>query len=274
MRFARFLLSPLCLIPFGVRYAGLSGDDTRAVIAVTAVGVSPNNVVGGKSVTLSVMLDANAPFGGSVVNLSYSASGVFATAPKGVTVPQGQKLASVQVITKPTANTTPVTIGATLGSSSAQTTLTVRQPQVASISVSMSAIIGGGGTVLHLTLDGPAPAGGIAPHVSFAPALLAHLPKVQNCNVFNCNGFRDQDTTVAPDSTQLTLLVRAAPVRDPQTLNISTSLGALRSTSLHIRPPPVAIDFNLGCSNGASITSLVGPTTLGVKVATSYPVSS
>lgn len=274
MRFARFLLSPLCLIPLGARYAWLPEHHAPTLIAVTAVGVSPNNVVGGTSVTLSVMLDANAPFGGSTVNLSYSTASVFKTAPKSVAVPQGQKLASIAVVTKPTANTTPVTISATLGSSSAQTTLTVRQPQVATMSVSPTSTIGGGGVVLGLTLDGPAPSGGIAPHVTFTPANLGQLPKVKNCNILNCNGFRDQDTTIAADSTRLTLLVRGIPVRDPQTLDISASLGVPRSASVQITPPPVSIDFRFGCADGASTTSVVGPSTLGIQVSTSYPVST
>lgn len=278
MRFARFLLSPLCLIPIGVRYSGLSGEDTRAVIAVTAVGVSPNNVVGGKSVTLSVMLDADAPFGGSIVNLSYSMQSVFTTAPKSVTVHQGQKLASINVVTKPTAATAAATITATLGSSTAQTTLTVRQPQVASVTLSLGTITGGQKTTLIMTLDGPAPAGGLTPQIIFSPSFLGTIPSVpRTCPLgFSCsNGFLvRQDSTVPPDSTSLRLFVQGVPVRDPRTVNITASVGVPKTVSLQILPPPVTVTFRASCDHGIAIPSSTAAQEIGVQVSTNYSVSA
>jgi hypothetical protein len=277
MRFARFLLSPLCLIPFGVRYSGLSAGDAATVSAVTAVGVSPNNVVGGTSVTLSVMLDANAPFGGSVVNLSYSASSVFTTAPKSVAVPQGQKIASVTVVTKPTGSTAAVTISATLGSSSAQTTLTVRQPQVATIALSKSTVTGPETSTLSLTLDGPAPAGGLTPQIIFSPSSLGQIPSVpRTCPAgLTCGGFpQRQDSTVPPDSMSLRLIVQGVPVRDPRTVNITASVGVPRTVSLQILPPPVTVSFRANCDHGTTIDSTQTLQTVGVQVTTRHSIAA
>jgi hypothetical protein len=277
MRFARFLLSPLCLIPFGVRYSGLSADDAPAVIAVTAVGVSPNNVVGGTSVTLSVMLDMNAPFGGSVVNLSYSSQSVFAAAPKGVTVPQGQKIASVALVTKPTAATAAVTVTATLGSSSVQTTLTVRQPQVATVALSSATVVGAGQSTLTVTLDGPAPAGGLTPQIIFAPSSLGSIPSVpRTCVVASaCGGFPvRQDSTIDADSTRLKLIVQGVPVRDPRTVNITASVGSPQTAALQILPPPVTVSFRVKCDHGATIDSTAAMQTLGVQVSTNHSISA
>ena len=89
----------------------------------SGVSVSPTSVNGGGSVTGTVFLNANAPTGGTVVNLSSNNSA--ASVPATVSVPAGMSSAPFTVTTSAVASNTPVTITASLAGASDTAGLTV-----------------------------------------------------------------------------------------------------------------------------------------------------
>ena len=151
--------------------------DTETLTVLTPQFVSlvidPSSVTGPASAVGTVTIGAVAPAGGLVVNISDD-SGV-ASSPSSVTIPAGQSSASFNITTTAVSVDTVVTFTATIGSDSIQATLTVRSPIVAGITFSPPKIQGGGIAIGTITLDQPAPPGGLdIDIVSFNP-VLAHF---------------------------------------------------------------------------------------------------
>src|SRR4029079_17310741 len=167
---------------------------------------------GGSSLLVAVSLTAQAPFGGSTVNIAYSDQSALSSPQKGITIPQGQSSGNFTLNTTPTATNVTVTVTGSLGSSSANATFTVRSPQVLTATLP-SDLQGGRTTELSVTLDGPAPPGGSLLHLSFTPNVVGVAPftfsaELPNGSAFGCsfeaalNGTCTQTVTFT-DSTNL-----------------------------------------------------------------------
>jgi hypothetical protein len=109
--------------------ASVGGNTATAVLQLRAVGVEsitfrPAIVRGSRTTFATVTLDAPAPAGGAVVSLSATNSRVV-NLPATVVVPAGQKTFTFTVTTRRVSRTLSTVVTASMGASSASTTLTV-----------------------------------------------------------------------------------------------------------------------------------------------------
>jgi hypothetical protein len=110
--------------------ASAGGVNRTAQLTITptpmlsALGLNPTSVRGGRAATGTVVLSASAPTGGVVVALSSSKPAV-ATVPGTVTVPAGATSASFPISTSKVKSSTAVTISAELGGVNRSATLTI-----------------------------------------------------------------------------------------------------------------------------------------------------
>lgn len=135
--------------------------------------INPSAVTGPDGAVGTVTISAVAPAGGLVVDISDNSAA--ASSPSTVTIPAGQSSASFNISTIAVTSDTVVTFTATLGAGSVQATLTVRSPIVAGITFSPPKIQGGGIAIGTITLDQPAPPGGLSIDITSANPVLAHF---------------------------------------------------------------------------------------------------
>lgn len=129
---------------------------------VSSVTFNPTSIPNGHSTTGTVTLSGPAPSGGSVVGLGDDQPGVL-NIPSSVTVAAGATTATFQGTAQNlfVLSNTIVTTTATLGSSTAQGTVTVTPGiNVTSISLNPSTVTAGNSTNATITIASPAPAGG------------------------------------------------------------------------------------------------------------------
>ena len=148
-------------------YAGAKKTAPLTVkpLNVLSVALSPTSVIGSVSTTANkVTMSGPAP-ADTVVTLSSSVPGV--TVPASVTVAAGTSVSPVFTITTSRVSaTTPVTISASYNGSGKTATLTVN-PFVATPVLSPTSVVGGVSTTANkVTLNGPAPAGGLVVNLS------------------------------------------------------------------------------------------------------------
>jgi len=197
------------------------------VITVTglsvALQVNPSTVRGGSTSQGTVTLTQPAGPGGVVLTLS-SANPAVAQVPATVTVPQGQTQATFNITTTPVANDVPVPITATLPSgSSGSATLTVTAARVIGVSLNPTQVLGGDPSTATVTIDGPAPSGGLVVQI--------HTDRPDICNV-------PSTVTVPAGATSTTFPVNTAPVsQDTQAVVTASYLDSTRSATLGILAP-------------------------------------
>lgn len=189
--------------------------------AVFALTVSPDSVVGGQANatgTVTVLRPAGA--GGLTVALSSSDTSV-ATVPATVTIPSGQTSANFTITTKSQVTNKDVTITATLGSTVQEATLNVRAIGVISIAFDAKSVRGGSVAPLTISLDAPAPAGGLTVSLSSSNALFSNLPPT----VF---------VPAGQTSVRLTSILTKRVSRDQVTMVTASTAGSEASTTLRV----------------------------------------
>jgi uncharacterized repeat protein (TIGR03803 family) len=100
-----------------------------STVTISSLTLSPSSVQGGRPSQGTVTLSGTAPSGGTVVSLTSNSSS--ASVPGSVTVAAGATTASFTVTTTSVTTTMTAVITATLGSSSAQASLTIAPPATA-----------------------------------------------------------------------------------------------------------------------------------------------
>ena len=129
------------------------------VVDVKELDLSPERILGGTTGTGTIRLNANAPTGGFVVNLS--SSDVSTTVPASVTVPAGSNKATFTVTTSAVTKSVNVTVTATdSNNKSVKSFVTVYTLKLQSIVVTPDNANGGSNLTGAIVLNGPAPAGG------------------------------------------------------------------------------------------------------------------
>ena len=175
---------------------------------ISSVTIDPSSVPGGKPSQGVVTLGSSSSYSGVVVKLSSSSPS--ARMPSTVTVQPGKISASFEVTTTAVATNTPVTITATNGSNSASGTLTVLAPVVESLHLDPDVVTGGSYSTATVTLDSPAPAGGLTVNLSSSLAA-ATVPAT---------------VTVAAGKTGATFTVNTAPVSATVSATIKAAAGS------------------------------------------------
>lgn len=146
--------------------ATLGALTANAVLNVNTPGVvsltlNPSALTGGATSTGTVTLNGAAPVGGAVVNLTTSNASVAVPAVSSITIPAGQTTRTFTVNTFPQTQDRTATITATRGPTSASASLLVRSPRLQTLVFKPTTIRVGQQTTGTLTLDQPAPTGGL-----------------------------------------------------------------------------------------------------------------
>lgn len=189
---------------------------------LTAIGVSPNSVIGGNSGTGTVTLSAAAPAGGALVALS-SSDGA-ATVPASATIVQGASSATFGVTTQPVASTMVGTLSASYGGVTKSVTFTVSPPPsvaLESLTLSSASVIGGVRSNATVRLNAPAPAGGVGVLLSSSNPGLASVPP---------------GVTVAAGATSNTFIIATTATKKTASASISASyLGVSKTAVLTVK---------------------------------------
>ena len=134
--------------------------------------IDPSTVTGPSPATGMVTLAATAPEGGLEILLD-AVPGSAASVPTMVVVPEGSDTVSFTIATFPVSFDSVETITATLESSVVNATLTVRAPVISGITFSPPRVLGGTNAIGTVTLDQPAPVGGLTIEITSHNVLLA-----------------------------------------------------------------------------------------------------
>lgn len=139
-----------------------SGSDTLTIRAprVTGVTAAPSVVTGGSSSLGTVTIEASSPVGGMTVNLTSSNTAVL-TVPATAFIPEGETTANFFIGTRTVDTNADVTVTATGSSSQASTVVTVIASNISAIRFNPSIVRGGNGSTGTITLNAPAPSGGM-----------------------------------------------------------------------------------------------------------------
>lgn len=193
------------------------------VPALTAVAVSPTSVVGGTSATVTVTLAGPAPSGGVVVNLGDNSAAI--GLPSQVTVPAGQSTASALATTSAVPSDTTGTITASANGVTRSVPLTVLAPRLSSLTLNPSTVESGGSSSGTVTIDGPAPAGGLT------VSLQSSLPGVASPS--------GSSVVIPAGARSATFVVDAgAPLRTTTVTITATATGTSRSATLTVLAAP------------------------------------
>jgi len=124
-----------------------------------ALSLAPTSVAGSLNSTATVTLGYQAPAGGQVVTLT--SDHPEAIVPPSVTIPAGLKTATFAVKTTPVTATVAAKLKALANGKSAAAFLSVRPPKVVALTITPASAFGGSKFAGAITLDGPAPSGGV-----------------------------------------------------------------------------------------------------------------
>lgn len=203
-----------------VSFAGVSRSANLTILAsgLQSVAVEPGTLVGGFAFEGLVTLDAPAGEGGAVVTLTAS-NGV--VVPSTVTVPQGERTAGFAGTTPAVTRTTKVKITAQLGRSRQQTRLTLL-PYFATFTATPTTLFAGGGSLGTVTLNAPAPDGGLTLTVGSSSEWLTAPATV----------------TVPAGESSATFEMVAGAVTKRARATVSVSYGGVtKSVRFQLRPP-------------------------------------
>ena len=143
---------------------------------LSSVSLNPTTVLGGSSLTGTVILSAAAPSGGAVVALSSDIPEI-ASVPPNVTVASGATSADFTVSTGPVTGSIAVTIWGLYAGASNTAMLTVTPlATLSSFSLNPTSVVGGSPATGTVTLSGAAPPGGVAVALSSSNPAVAAVP--------------------------------------------------------------------------------------------------
>ena len=176
--------------------------------------------IGGQSRTRKLSLKGSAPPGGLLVSLS-SSNTAAARVPANVTAPADATTVDIVVTAIPVAQTTTATITASAGGVSVTDDVRVNPPELSSVSFTPIAVVGGAGRTGQVSLNGPAPSGGLPVRLS-APAAVTVPASV----------------TVPAEATTKVFEVTTIAVPSPVIVPITATAGSgTKAGSLTILPP-------------------------------------
>ena len=205
-----------------VTVTGTYGTQSSATLTVnpptfSSLSLSPTSLAGGNSSTGTVRLSGPAPTGGIPIPLSSNNTAV-AQVPASVTVAAGATTATFTVTTTPITTSTQVVISGTYGVTR-NATLTVNAPTLSSVTRSPSSVVGGNNSTGTVTLNGPAPAGGVVVTLQSNNTVVAQVPV---------------SVSIAAGSRTATFTITTTAVATQTSVTISATYGATRTTTLTV----------------------------------------
>jgi hypothetical protein len=246
-------------------YNGSSAQGTLTVLPATPLTVntfffSPSTVTGGSPASGQISLTGLAPPGG--VNVALNSASGLVQAPPTVPVAGGAGYAPVTVQTSTVSAVTTVTVTASYGGASQTATLYLVPPlpNLASLTISPSTVVGGTSTTATVTLTAPAPLGGTAFNIGTSFEALAKWPG-------------SGGATIPGGSTSGNYTITTAPVNFITTVTLTVAYNGVTLTALLTLVPagtplaPSSVVLSpLTVTSGASSTgtiSLTGPAPSG-----------
>jgi uncharacterized repeat protein (TIGR03803 family) len=176
--------------------------------------LSPSSVAGGTTSTATVTLASPAPNGGAVVSLASSAPGA-ATVPATVLIMKGKTTKTFTVTTFAVATVTPVNISASYAGTTATSPLTVNPAALSALTLNPLGVRGGASSTAKVTLNGPAPAGGLLVTLTSSKPSVAASTSV----------------TVPAGSSSATVPITTFAVTANTTVNITATGGGVSKSS-------------------------------------------
>jgi hypothetical protein len=214
-----------------------------------AVAIDPAS--NGQMQTVSVQLTGPAPSGGAVVSLS-SSDPTAAPVPATFTIASGFAFDQFRFQIGSVSSTKPVTLTATLNSTSASVSFTVQPSSLQSLSVP-SQFTGGFGLPVIVMLSGEAPAGGTVVSLSSSNPALVNVPS---------------SVTVAPGDYSISFNAPTNAVTAPTVVTISASLnGTTLQSQVTLTPqqPPASLTLD------PTVASAPGGSSGTVRLASAAP---
>jgi WD40 repeat protein len=132
---------------------------TLEPVQVSALNLNPTTVAGGETSQGTVTLNAPAGPTGALVRLACSTHGV--TIPAAVTVAPGKSSTGFSVRTAAVPSQVVASLTATLSKSSQTASLTILAPQLASLVLEPTTVVGGKSSTGTVRISSPAPVGGL-----------------------------------------------------------------------------------------------------------------
>ena len=133
--------------------------DTASTAQISSFVTTATSLQGGVSVTATATLNAAAPAGGVTVQLTSDNAAVLLPTPAVLVIPFGQQSASITLATTTVSVSQTVTLTATCGHSTQQTTITLAPPFF--LTLSSSSVTGGSTVIGTIALGQPAPSVGL-----------------------------------------------------------------------------------------------------------------
>jgi hypothetical protein len=198
--------------------------DTAARPVLAGIIAGPNPVVGGTTAFLHLTLSAPAPSGGATVSLVFSGQ---ATGPHNyATLPAGALFTDFSLTTNVVGAPASTVVTAFYGGVQLATTLNVIPATgvLTSVAVSPTSVFGGSLSTGTVTLNGPAPAGGVVVTLSSNDSA-ASVPS---------------SVTVPQGGTSATFTITTSGVATTHTATITAVYGYSRTASLTVNPAPPA----------------------------------
>lgn len=194
-------------------------------VGVASITLSPKAVIGGTQPAAAniVTLTGPAPAGGAVVTLS-SGNLPIVSPPATVTVPAGAVTSlAFPIGTTPLTTSTLVTISASYNGTKKSLRLTVNPPGLQSVRLGAAKVKGRRSISSNtITLNGPAPAGGVTVSVSSSQPAVATVPAA---------------VIIPAGATSQTFTITTTPVTSSTSVTISvTYLAATKSATLSVSP--------------------------------------
>ncbi len=182
------------------------------------VTVAPSNIVGGATATGTVTLTGAAAAEVVVALTSFNGA---ATVPANVIVPSGASSATFSVSTTPVSASVSGKITAAAGGVTKAKAIAVVPPTLLSLKVNVTSVVGGSGATGTITLNGPAPSGGITVGISTSSSFL-HVP---------ASGL------VTAGSSSATVPIESDPVAANSVAQLTATLGSSRSANIIVKAP-------------------------------------
>ncbi len=232
-----------------VTIGATAGGSTRTAQLTVSAPVPASvttfqGVTGGLGTGGQVTLTGDAPkVAGFTVQLSSSNPAV-ATVPASATVRSLEKATGFPIATSPVVQTTAVTITATAGGVSKTAQLAVLVSAVSSLTFAPAPVTGGQSSTGHLTLTGPAPAGGLVASLSSSNSSAITLPAT---------------VPFAAGATTASFVVPTTWVGQSIAHNISATLGGVtKSAQLTVLPlVPTSLTIATPTTGGQTSTGQV-----------------
>lgn len=206
--------------------------------SLSSMSLSPATVTGGQQTSLRIVLDGAAPGGtgvdvplsvtqgmqtvfgdGSVRTIGTSITSALAV-PATAHFPPGTSSLSVPIATTPVSRDQTVTINALLGVSSS-TTLIIKAPIVAQVTLASSTVLEGQQTTGTVTLNGAAPSGFVVPVATSRPDVTVTTPVVIPAGATTASFTVSTSPTMVSGGGQITALVGVTPPPSKLTSSIA-----------------------------------------------------